>query len=198
MDSIDGKIMHVRNLLNGNLEYRLRLRFMFIGESSILRVHKGHMTEYLWCDEFSIVKNLSYSNRGTLLEVFIKIETIITDLVLARLLGLFERAPKLEKKIDNMNINSKTDILLGCGMIDQNLSSLLSNLFQVRNGLAHSWHRDHIDYLGAPLKDNFPRLREDLYQAWKNITQVYAQEQAMKIDFFMKKMEDELSDSLRA
>lgn len=193
MDSIDGKIMHVWNLLNSNPEYRLRLRFMFIGESSILRVHKGHMTEYQWFDEFSIVKNLSYSNRGTLLEVFIKIETIITDLVLARLLGLFERAPKLEKKIENMNINSKTVILLGCGMIDQNLSTQLTNLFKVRNGLAHSWHRDYINYLDAPLKDNFPRLKEDLYQAWKNITQAYTQEQAKKIDSFIKEMEDELS-----
>jgi hypothetical protein len=94
--SVDGKIMHVWNLLRPNLEYRLRLRFMFIGESTILRVFKGHLSQYTWFEEYSIVKNLSYSNRGTLLEVFIKIETIITDLVIARLLGLFERAPELE------------------------------------------------------------------------------------------------------
>lgn len=77
-DSIDGKIMYVWNLLRSNPEYRLRLRFMLISETVILRVYKGRLYEYRQLKPLTVIRDMTW-NRGKILETFIKLEIMTTE-----------------------------------------------------------------------------------------------------------------------
>jgi hypothetical protein len=76
--------------------------------------------------------------------------------------------------------------------IDQDLWSILDSLFLVRNDLAHHWSKDDANYLDNPLKDNFPKFKQDFEIAWTRIIEIYMQEQAPNIDPLIKKIENEI------
>lgn len=189
MDSIDGKIRHVWNLLRSNPGYRLRC--ILISETVILRVYKERLFEYRQFKQLAIARDLTW-NRGNILEAFIKLEIIITELVISRRIGIFERDLKLEEKLEKMPTRNKILELRECGGIDQDLWSILDSLFLVRNDLAHSWSKEEANYLGNLLKDNFPKFKQDFEIAWTRIIEIYMQEQAPKVDPLIKKIESKI------
>lgn len=128
MSSIDEKIMQVEDLLLHAAEYRTGIRLLLVSDSQFLLVDDGYLNRYTQIREMEIIRGLTFS-REKILDVFIKLEVMLTELIKLKLVGFYsERAVMLEEIIKNMNIHRKREILKTWGIIDRPLSSRLETL----------------------------------------------------------------------
>ncbi|MGH9927132.1 MAG: hypothetical protein ACRD5B_17330 [Nitrososphaeraceae archaeon] len=161
-----------------------------MGETRMLRLYRKMVDED---DSYtSMVRRLGRT-RGSALDVMTKLEIVCNELFLATILGFFERDKRLEEESERLDNTMKIRILKGLGKIDGDLSSALLLLHTTRNGLAHAWNINHVEYTGQKLSNNFDIFKQDLDKAWSKIIQIYRQGQEPNIDTFIRRMENEIS-----
>jgi hypothetical protein len=186
---VDDQIMHLTKLIHNNPDYFQEKRFLIMGETRLLRLYKK------WTDEddgyITTVDRLG-KTRGSALDVMTKLEFIVDELFLATILGFFERDKRLEES--RLDVRAKILILKGFGKIDEDLANVLSLLFATRNGLAHAWSINHVEYAGKGLLDNFDSFRQDLNGVWLKMIQIYRRGQEPTIGAFIQRIENEIAD----
>jgi hypothetical protein len=132
--------------------------------------------KYLKCD------------RGFILDIFSKIEFLVNEIIIFRVLGfklegeIYDKSLMLDDILENIDLFSRAKILKEWKIISNKLFDLLVKTKQVRNRFAHTWDIDEIDYYGKKIKENFPKFKEDISNVCSQLLEIYKSLQD-KIDF---------------
>lgn len=151
-----------------------------------LRLYHCNLETRHELEEHVIIRGLT-PERGKILDVFAKLEFLVNELIQAKLLGLFSpNAPLLEDVLEYVDFFSRIKLIQEWAIIDKKtdkeLVSIIMELKQVRNGLAHKWKESEVNYKGEKLTQNFEYFKQDLEKVWIGLVTVYMKEQASKID----------------
>ena len=191
--SVDGKIMHVENLLLHEPEYRSTMRLLLVSKTDLLRVDNGFVQRFGQFQEAAMIRRLTF-NREKILDVYIKLEVILAELIKMYLVGFeLKKSVMLEEILKNTQMHRKREILKAWGVLDKALSTQLEVHSRVRNAVAHSWILRGIKYKEYYLKDNLEDFKLDLESSWTKVIEVYMKEQTKHIDSLIERLEKDLA-----
>lgn len=138
--------------------------------------------------EYSHDFQFMIGTRGNILDAFSRFEFIIGEIIRFKIIGF-----ELEKKdmfidlISSIGLNRQISFLAEWKIIDQDLKKILHSLLEVRNGLAHKFFIEEINYknkklLGYDENKAFDNFKKDMTKSWKELIKIYAKDQDI-IDF---------------
>lgn len=190
---VEEKIERVMRLIQSHRTRHLpaNLRIFLISEKEHLRItYRG--INFSWhTDDFGIGETFKYE-RGEILDLFSKLEFFVNEIIRLKLLGWENpNHQMLEGILENIDFFSRIKLLESWKIIGNPLKELLLETRQVRNGLAHKWDIREVNYKADTLEKNFKIFKEDMIKIWKELLEVYKEEQG-KIDFdkLIKEIED--------
>ena len=128
------------------------------------------------------------SNRGNVLEAFARFEFLIGEIIRFKIIGFeTEKNDMIIDLISAVNLNRQISLLLDWKIIDSDLKKKFNSLLEVRNGLAHKFFKEEINYKNKELMEfgenkPFDDFKKDMNETWKKLIKIYVNEQE-KIDF---------------
>jgi|SRR3989338_3712556 len=167
------------------------LRLFIISEKEYLRITNRGINSSWHTDDFGIGETFR-CEREHILDLFAKLEFFVNEIIRLKLLGWENpNHQMLEEILEYTDFFSRIKLLNNWGIIDKKLLGLLVETKQTRNGLAHKWSVDEVNYKGVQLIKNFEKFKEDMKLIWKGLLECYKGEQE-KIDFdkLIKELED--------
>jgi len=157
------------------------LRLFLITEKEYIRIYYGRITTSHHAQEFGMIRNLKFE-RGDILDLFSKLEFFVNEIFQLKMLGPnSDKGYILDKILENIDFFSRIRLLNDFGIIDSSLLNKLMQTKQVRNGFAHAWDEKEVIYKGDLIKARFSEFKQDLETIWKNLLDLYKNEQE-KID----------------
>ena len=149
------------------------LRIFFIEKNELVRVFNGRYNFSWQADEFGTIRNLNLK-RGEILDLFGKLEFFIDELILIKIVGLdFENKCLIGDILEYVDFFNRVSLLRKWGIIDNSLFDSFIQVKQVRNGLAHAWDENEIDFRGSPLRINFNNFKTEMEKVWERMIDVY-------------------------
>lgn len=127
-------------------------------------------------------------NRGIILEAFARFEFLIGEIIRFKIIGFeTEKNDMIIDLISVVNLNRQISLLADWKIIDSDLKKRLNSLLEVRNGLAHKFFKEEINYKNKELMEfgedkAFDDFKNDMNEAWRKLVKIYVKEQE-KIDF---------------
>jgi uncharacterized protein YutE (UPF0331/DUF86 family) len=88
----------------------------------------------------------------------------------------------LEELLENVDLFSRLKFLRSREIIPETTYSLANQMKQVRNGLAHRWNIEEVNFRGRRLKANFTQFQNEFAEVWKSMIEAYEREQ-QKFDY---------------
>lgn len=151
------------------------LRLFLITKEKYIRVYKGSMQWSESVSEHSIV-NLTRCERGSILDLFSKLEFFINELVILRIVGFKNRTVMIDDVLEHINFFSKVRLLRDWEVISKSLQNRIRTINGVRNGYAHAWDDHCIKYKGKLIKQDFKNFKAEVLLAWEELVEVYTKE----------------------
>src|SRR6185312_1229323 len=149
------------------------------------RFRQEYMNDFQWLT----------SERGNVLEAFARFEFLIGEIIRFKIIGFeTEKNDMIIDLISAINLNRQISLLSDWKIIDVDLKKRMNSLLEVRNGLAHKFFKEEINYKNKELMEfgenkAFDGFKKDMIEIWKKLVKIYVQEQE-KIDF--KKLANEI------
>jgi len=149
------------------------------------RFRQEYMNDFQWLT----------SERGNVLEAFARFEFLIGEIIRFKIIGFeTEKNDMIIDLISAINLNRQISLLSDWKIIDVDLKKRMNSLLEVRNGLAHKFFKEEINYKNKELMEfgenkAFDGFKKDMNEIWKKLVKIYVQEQE-KIDF--KKLANEI------
>jgi hypothetical protein len=163
-------------LLNNNI------RLFLISKSSYIRISNKKIEQgyYETLDHFLIKSKRC--DRGIILELFLKLEFIVNELIIFNIVGYDpKRAYLFDDILDKIDMHSKVTLLRDWKIIDNKLYNSIIVVKQVRNGLAHYWDKSEVLYKKKKLEQCLNNFFEDMKNIIMKLIDTYMVEQE-KID----------------
>lgn len=188
MKSGSSKLRELVNIIQKLDSYPSNIRLFVITDENYIRMYRKKISitnirntdifeaKYLKCD------------RGSILDIFSKIEFLVNEIIILKVLGfklegeVYDKSLMLDDVLDNIDLSSRVKILNKWQLINNNLKELLMQTRKIRNGFAHVWDIDDIDYHKKKIKENFPKFKEDISNICSKLLDIYKSLQD-KIDF---------------
>lgn len=123
--------------------------------------------------------------RGKILEAFSRLEFIINEILKFELLGApttdtdWSKRKFFDDIMNHADFSSRINWLCGRMNLRGKLKQKLHNLRKLRNGYAHTWREQEIQYKNKPIKINscFIEFKRDFREVWKSLFDVYKTQQ---------------------
>ena len=188
MKSGSSKLRELVDIIKKSDYFPIDIRLFLITDENYIRIfrRKISITYSLDTDVFHL--GFLRCDRGLILDVFSKIEFLVNEIMILKVLGfklegeVYDKSLMLDDILDNIDLFSMVRILNKWNIVDNNLLNLLIQTKQVRNGFAHAWDTDEVFYRGKKIKDNFPKFKEDVSRVCSQLLEIYKSLQD-KIDF---------------
>lgn len=172
------------------------LRLLLITSSQWLRVYKNKIEKFENLKELYFVRGLK-PKRGELLNYFAKLEFLVNELLQTRFLGLLsEKAYEFDELLEFVDFSYKIRLLKRWKIISNNQVERISELFKVRNELAHRWNEYEVlygkDESGNRLSitENIEKFKVDAEKIWIELIEIYMKEQEKGKGLLISKIED--------
>jgi hypothetical protein len=188
MKPVLSKLHELVDIIKKSDDFPINIRLFLITDENyiIISGRKFSITYLLGTDIFH--SQYLKCDRGSILDIFSKIEFLINEIIILRVLGLklegevYDKSLMLDDILDNIDLFSRVKILNKWKLINSKLKNLLTQTKQVRNGFAHVWEKEEILYDGKKIKENFPKFKEDISNVCVQLLETYKLLQD-KIDF---------------
>lgn len=188
MAPIEEKFFEIEKLVREKKEIWKYSSFFFTTKDEYIRVHKGKFHKHMEFQENATIARISRPDRGKILDIFAKIEYLVNQLIIVKILGfLSKRVFLIDEILQNVEFFSRIRILQKWGILDNSETNNIIQLKQVRNGFAHKWSASDIMYKGKSLEDkaNFEIFRKDLINVWNMIIEKYILEEEKNIEYII-------------
>jgi hypothetical protein len=178
-DEIDELINLIPRLEPAQL---LNIRLFLISKTRMVRIYRGKH-QFSWSrSDFGLLLPDSL-DRGKILDCFATLEFLLNEIIQLHLLGCSaDKSDCLDDLLENIDFFSRVKLLNRWNkLINDELKNIIIELKSVRNGLAHKWSEDDVNYKGGSLKANFKLFIDDLKKAWGQLIVAY-RTQLEKVD----------------
>lgn len=172
------------------------LRLFLITPSQWLRVYKNKIEKFENLKELHFVRGLK-PKRGELLNYFAKLEFLVNELFQARFLGLLsEKAYEFDDLLEFVDFSYKIRLLKKWKILSNNQVERISELFKVRNQLAHRWNEYEVSYgkdkggNRLSITQNVEEFKADAEKIWVELIEIYMKEQEKGKGLLISKIED--------
>ena len=157
------------------------LKLLLFSETHMVRIYKNSIELSLQNKEYNLIRQMRFE-RGSILEVFSKLEFIVNELIQLRLIGYnLKQGLMLFDLLKVINFRSKIMILKKWKVISGNLKNKMWKAYDVRNAFAHLWSKNEVMYKKDFLKNNFEDFKNDMEEIWDELLKAYKIQQE-KID----------------
>jgi hypothetical protein len=195
---LDNALPEIRRLVNEKWKSFPNLRILIITPRHWLRVYNRHMEDHMQqTGELLILERLSQGQRGDILDYFSKVESLIKEIIQARLLGLFsENAEDFDQILQRVGFNNCLILLEDWGVIRGNLKKKIERLKKVRNQFAHSWNEYDVYYKKDAKKkpirlaDNLAVFGQDAKEVWLQLIKIYMHAEVKHVGLLISKLDD--------
>jgi hypothetical protein len=155
------------------------IRLFIITDESYIRVYRKKISiTYIRNTDVFEAKYLK-CDRGSILDIFTKIEFLVNEIIIFKILGfkladeVYDKSLMLDDMLENIDLFNRVKMLKKWNLIDKNLNKLLTKIREVRNGFAHTWDINAIEYSKGKIKDNFSKFREDISSVCSQLLEIY-------------------------
>lgn len=121
--------------------------------------------------------------RGKILEAFSRLEFIINEMLKCELLGApttdtdWSKRKFFDNIMNHVDLYSRINWLCERMNLRGKLREKLHNLRKLRNGYAHTWREQEIQYENKPIKSCFTDFKRDFRKVWRSLFDVYKTQQ---------------------
>lgn len=173
------------------------MRLLLMTPTKWLRVYDGMLHGRDQPLERSFIRKLM--TRGDILDYFSKVESLVKEIIQARLLGLFlfsEKAEEFDDILQKVGFRGCVELLEGWGVIEGNLKRKIEKINTVRNQYAHSWSEHDVYYEKDPSKkpirlaSNIVKFREDAESVWVGLIEIYMRYEVKDLGRLISKLDD--------
>jgi hypothetical protein len=197
--AINNAIPQIEDLIKHNLHKFQDTRLLLMTKSQWLRVYNGKMEKRMELMELSFIRNLKPS-RGAILDFFSKVESLIREMIQAKMLGLFSnQGYEFDDLLQRISLQECIDIMKKWNMINSNLQRKIKTITSVRNQFAHSWSEKEVTYKRDPLNDPIPlaknigEFKKDAEGIWIELIEHYIKLEYKFIGRSISRLEDRTS-----
>ncbi|HZD36509.1 MAG TPA: hypothetical protein VE130_14995 [Nitrososphaeraceae archaeon] len=193
---INDAIPQIEDQIRRKLNGLPAVRFLLITKSQWLRVYNGKMEKRMELMELSFIRRLK-PTRGNILDFFSKVESLIREMIQARILGLFsDQGYEFDDLLQRISLHDCVDIIKKWNMIDSNLQRKIKTLSSVRNQFAHCWSEKEVfykkDLSNRPVSiiENIDLFKKDAEEIWLRLIEYYMKLEAKFIGRLISKLDD--------
>jgi hypothetical protein len=188
MKSGSSKLRELVDIIEKSDYFPSNIRLFLITDENYIKINerKISITYSLETDVFD-VKYLR-CDRGLILDVFSKIEFLVNEIIILKVLGfklegeVYDKSLMLDSLLENIDLFSRVKILNKWKLVNNKLYDLVIKTKEVRNGFAHAWDKDEVYYYKIKIKDNFIKFKEDMSNVCSQLLDIYKKLQD-RIDF---------------
>jgi hypothetical protein len=196
--AIDNDILQIEDLIRHRLHEFIDTRLLLMTKSQWLRVYNGKLEKRRELMELSFIRNMKPS-RGAILDFFSKVESLIREMIQAKMLGLFSnQGYEFDDLLQRISLQECVDIMKKWNMIDSNLQRKIKTLAGVRNQFAHCWSEKEVSYKRDPsdnpisLIKNINQFKKDAEEVWIKLIEYY-----IKLEYkFIGRLKSRLEDRI--
>jgi hypothetical protein len=129
--------------------------------------------------------------RGDVIDFVSKLESLVREIIQARILGLFSpKVKEFDDVLQPVSFDRCIRLLIKWKVIEGGLKSKIVELKNVRNGLAHSWSESDVLYENISLHDNIEEFRKDAKEVWLSLIKIYMKEEVKHLGILLNKLGD--------
>lgn len=188
MKSGSNKLRELVDIIVKSDDFPLNIRLFLITDENYITMHgKKISITYIQNTDIFMAEYLK-CNRGSILDIFSKIEFLVNEIIILKVLGfklegdVYDKSLMLDDILENIDLFSRAKILKEWKLIGNKLFDLFIKTKQIRNKFAHTWDINEIDYYGKEIKKNFPKFKEDISNVCSQLLEIYKSLQD-KMDF---------------
>jgi hypothetical protein len=194
---LDDALPKIEGLVQQKWRAFPELRLLIITPTHWLRVYDGNLNGHREVFGESFLERLS--GRGDILDYFSKVESLVREIIQARILGLFlfsTTVDEFDQILQRVGFYNCIRLLVDWKMIGKNLKDKIDEVNKVRNQLAHSWSEHDVYYKknaenkSIRLFDNINEFRKDAKVVWLELIKIYMQAEVKDIGRLISRLED--------
>lgn len=160
------------------------LRLLLVLDRTTVRIGDRRRFVEQTTDVYGFVEGLQ-AERGKILEAFSRLEFIINEILKFELLGVptvdtdWSKRKFFDEIMNYVDFSNKINWLRERMNLGEKQKQKLHNLRRLRNGYAHIWREDEIQYKNRPIKIKscFEEFKDDFREVWKSVCDIYRTQQ---------------------
>ncbi len=155
-------------------------RLLLVLDRTTIRIGDRRRFVEQTTDVYGFVEGLK-PERGEILEAFSRLEFIINEILKFELLGVptvdtdWSKRKFFDEIMNYVDFSNKINWLRERMNLGKKQKQKLDNLRRLRNGYAHIWREDEIQYKNRPIKIKscFKEFKDDFREVWKCVCDIY-------------------------